>query len=113
MKHISEIFIYQFHVIDIFLTILSLQPSTGQDKTITQKIASEDLPEKRSHKIGEGCSLFPIHTWFYFLYIILSILLAWSGLLVQHRLLISFHTIMNLPRPKVEVEDYTTRIESQ
>ena len=57
--------------------------ATGnEEKTITEKIASEDLPEKRSHKIGEGCSLFPIHTWLYFLYIMLSIVLAVFGTLL-------------------------------
>ena len=61
-----------------------------------EKIAAENLPEKNSHKIGEGCSLFSIQTWLYFLYIFLSIVLAVFGTLL---------TIINWPWPKVEVED--------
>ena len=44
--------------------------------------AVEDLPEKRKHTVGEGCSLFPIHTWLFFLYIILAIILAVFGTLL-------------------------------
>ena len=38
-----------------------------EDKTSTEKIPAEYLPEKKSHKIGDGCSLFPIYTFLYFL----------------------------------------------
>ena len=87
--------------------------ATGNDdKTITDKIASEDLLEKRSHKIGEGCSLFPIHMWLYFLYIFLSIVLAVFGTLLllcgswTNTGKFSFESIINVPFPKVEVEDH-------
>ena len=75
------------------------------------KIEDKELPEKRSHKIGEGCSLFPIHTWLFFLYIILAIVLAVFGTLLiingnwANTGYFSFHAIINWPWPKVEVED--------
>ena len=52
-----------------------------EDKTSTgtEKIPAEDLPEKKNHKIGDGCGLFPIHTLLYFLYIFISIVLAVFG----------------------------------
>ena len=73
--------------------------------------AVEDLPEKRKHTVGEGCSLFPIHTWLFFLYIILAIILAIFGTLLiingnwANTGYFSFHAIINWPWPKVEVED--------
>ena len=76
-----------------------------------EKVEDEDHPEKRRHKIGEGCSLFPIHTWLFFLYIILAFVLAVFGTLLiingnwANTGYFSFHAIINWPWPKVEVED--------
>ena len=53
--------------------------SKVEDKSSTDNIAAEDLPEKMNHKIDNGCSLFHIHTGLYFLYICLSIVLAVFG----------------------------------
>ena len=75
------------------------------------KIEDKELPEKRRHNIGEGCSLFPIHTWLFFLYFILAIVLAVFGTLLiingnwANTGYFSFHAIINWPWPKVEVED--------
>jgi hypothetical protein len=83
----------------------------AESEGVEEKVADEDLPEKRSHKIGEGCSLFPIHTWLFFLYIILAIVLAVFGTLLiingnwANTGYFSFHAIINWPWPKVEVED--------
>ena len=80
-----------------------------EDKS-SEKIAAEDLPEKRRHKFGEGCSLFPIHTWLYFIYIVLIVVLAVFGTLLlicgswANTGYFAFHAIINWPWPKVEVE---------
>ena len=34
-----------------------------------------NLPEKTNHPLGTSCKLFPLHSWLYFLYITLAILL--------------------------------------
>ena len=81
-----------------------------EDKT-EEKIEAKDLPENRRHKIADGCSLFPVHTWLYFIYIFLSIVLAVFGTLLlicgswANTGYFSFHAILNYPWPKVEVEN--------
>ena len=37
-----------------------------------------NLPEKTNHPLGTSCKLFPLHSWLYFLYITLAILLPCS-----------------------------------
>ena len=41
-----------------------------------------NLPEKTRHPLGTSCKLFPLHTWLYFLYIVLAILLPIFGTLL-------------------------------
>ena len=70
-----------------------------------------DLPEKRRHPLGTGCSLFPIHMWLYFLYIVLVIVLAVFGTLLilcgnwTNTGYFSLFAMLNWPWPKLEVED--------
>ena len=40
------------------------------------------LPVKKRHPLDTGCPLFPIHTWLYFLYIVLAIILPVFGTLL-------------------------------
>ena len=61
----------------------------------------------------QGCSLFPIHMSLYFLYIFLSIVLAVFGTLLlllcgswTNTGKFSFESIINVPFPKVEVDDH-------
>ena len=87
---------------------------TGEDfttKKVLNKGTDEDLPEKRTHAIGEGFSLFPIHTWLFFIYIITAIILAVFGTLLlingnfANTGYFTFQAIINNPWPKLEVED--------
>ena len=70
-----------------------------------------DLPEKRTHNIGKGFSLFPIHTWIFIIYIITVIILAVFGTLLlingnfANTGYFTFQAIVNNPWPKLEVED--------
>jgi len=76
-----------------------------------KKNVDEDLPEKRTHTIGEGFSLFPIHTWLFFIYIITAIILAVFGTLLlingnfANTGYFTFQAIINNPWPKLQVED--------
>merc|ERR1719430_947095 len=76
-----------------------------------QKKSADDLPEKRSHSIGEGFSLFPIHTWLFFIYIITAIILAVFGTLLlingnfANTGYFTFQAIINHPWPNLQVED--------
>jgi len=78
---------------------------------VQQKKSADDLPEKRSHTIGEGFSLFPIHTWLFFIYIITAIILAVFGTLLlingnfANTGYFAFQAIINNPWPKLQVED--------
>ena len=80
-------------------------------KVQKKKTALEDLPEKRSHTIGEGFNLFPIHTWLFFIYIITAIILAVFGTLLlingnfANTGYFTFQAIINNPWPKMQVED--------
>ena len=79
----------------------------NQDKLSNKMdVSAKTETEKKSHKIGEDCTLFPIHMWLYFLYIFLSIVLL---LLCGSRTNTGkffFESIINVPFPKVEVEDH-------
>ena len=80
-------------------------------KVQKKKGRDEDLPEKRSHTIGEGFSLFPIHTWLFFIYIITAIILAVFGTLLlingnfANTGYFAFQAIINNTWPKLQVED--------
>ena len=41
-----------------------------------------DLPEKKRHTLAKAFSVFPIHMWLYCLYIVLALLLPFSGTLL-------------------------------
>ena len=81
------------------------------NKANKKKGIDGDLPEKRSHTIGEGFSLFPIHTWLFIIYIITVIILAVFGTLLlingnfANTGYFTFQAIVNNPWPKLEVED--------
>ena len=81
------------------------------DSTKVEVFGNDDLPEKKNHTVGEGCSLFPINTWLFFLYIITAIILAVFGTLLlingswANTGYFSFQAIINHPWPKLEVED--------
>jgi hypothetical protein len=70
-----------------------------------------NLPEKKRHPLNTGGPLFPIHTWLYFLYIVLAILLPIFGTLLiicgnwTNTGYFSLLAILNYPWPKVQVED--------
>ena len=69
------------------------------------------LPEKKRHLLDTGCPLFPIHTWLYFLYIALAIILPVFGTLLiicgnwSNTGYFSLFAILNYPWPKLQVED--------
>ena len=83
----------------------------GSEANSEEKI----LPQKRKHTVSEGCSLFPLHTRLFFIYISLAIILPSFGttLLIYGSYAntgyFSFFAILNWPWPKLDVEeqDYT------
>ena len=70
-----------------------------------------NLPEKTRHPLGTSCKLFPLHTWLYFLYIVLAILLPIFGTLLiicgnwSNTGYFSLFAILNYPWPKLKLED--------
>ena len=70
-----------------------------------------NLPEKTRHPLGTSCKLFPLHTWLYFLYIVLVILLPiFCTLLIicgnwSNTGYFSLFAILNYPWPKLKLED--------
>ena len=60
---------------------LILPSSWSSEPYFVQKPES-DRPEKKSHLLSSACSLLPIHTSLYFLYIVLGFLLAVFGSLL-------------------------------
>ena len=74
-----------------------------------KKVANEeDLPVKKKHTTGEGCSLFPIYTWLFYVYIVTAITLA-IFLIINgswaNTGYFSFQAIINQPWPNLQVED--------
>merc|ERR1712215_55329 len=67
--------------------------------------------DKERHTISEGFKLFPIHTWLYFIYIILIFVLALFGTLLSicgswaNTGVFTLNTVINSPWPNLEVED--------
>ena len=72
---------------------------------------NENLLEKKTHTVGEGCSLFRNHTWLFFLYVLLLVNLVIFGVLLiifgnwANSGLVSFYAIINSPWPKIELEE--------